>query len=123
MIAYPIMQFLKKKKKEKEKYLILNYEISAGIPFKWEVEIEDPSIVELEKKEVLKSKSKKPLCGGPVYTDYYFKGLKKGETNILFKFVSITGERDDELIETHHVVVDEELNIKKIINKEDDEII
>ena len=103
-----------KKKKDNKKYLILNYEISAGIPFKWEVEIEDPTIVELEKKEVLKSKTKEPLCGGPVYTDYYFKGIKKGETYILFKFVSITNERDDEEIEKHHVIVDEELNIKEV---------
>ena len=101
---------------KKNKYLILNYEISAGIPFKWEFEIEDESIVEFVEKKTLKSKSRKPLCGGPVYTDYKFRGLKEGETKIIFKFVSITNEYDESR-EEHKVRVDKDNNIYLVEEK------
>ena len=101
-----------------EKHLVLQYKISSGIPFKWEYEIEDESIVVLEKTHKLKNKIKKNVSGGPVYTNYIFKGLKEGTTKITFKFVSITGENSDNFTKEEHIVkVDKDLKIKLVINQ------
>lgn len=106
-------------KKKNNKYLIINKKINAGIPFKWEYEIEDEDIVQFVDSKVLKSKLRKPICGGPIYTDYYFKGLKQGSTKIIFKFVSITKEMDP-IIEEYEVIVDENnnINLEGVINNE-----
>lgn len=96
--------------KKKPKTLIINKEISAGIPFKWEVQVEDENIVKLLETKTLKNKSRKIECGGPVYTDYIFVGLKEGETTINFNFVSITNEYDTET-EKYKVRVDKNNNI------------
>lgn len=96
--------------KKKPKTLIINKEISAGIPFKWEVQVEDENIVKLLETKTLKNKSRKIECGGPGYTDYIFVGLKEGETTINFNFVSITNEYDTET-EKYKVRVDKNNNI------------
>ena len=96
--------------KKKPKTLIINKEISAGIPFKWEVQVEDENIVKLLETKTLKNKSRKIECGGPVYTDYIFVGLKEEETTINFNFVSITNEYDTET-EKYKVRVDKNNNI------------
>lgn len=97
-------------KKMKNKYLIINKKISAGIAFKWEFEIEDKTKVEFIENRVLKNKAKKNLCGGPIYTDYIFRGLSQGETKIIFRFKSITNEHPDS-VEEYIVRVDEHNNI------------
>lgn len=91
------------------KYLIINKDTSAGIPLEWHYRIEDPSIVELYKLE--NNQPNKRLNGGPIYKDYYFKGLKPGETNIIFEFIHVDGRIDN--TDIHKVVVDKKLNIKE----------
>ncbi len=81
------------------KVLELTYEINAGIPFKWEYEIEDESIVKFVKSYVLKDENTGAKAGASVYTNYVFEGLKEGTTTITFKTVSITGEYPDSNIE------------------------
>ena len=92
------------------KKLDLIYEINAGIPFKWEYEIRDKDIVKVVETKVIKDENKGGKVGASIYTRYRFKGLKKGDTTITFRFVSITnGTISKE--EIHNVRVDEDLNI------------
>jgi len=97
--------------KSKPKDLKLTYEINAGIPFKWEYEIEDESIVGFVKSYVVRDDNKGGKVGASVYTDYVFKGLKEGTTTITFRTVSITGEYPDSNIEKNIVRVDKNLNV------------
>ena len=96
------------------KVLELTYEINAGIPFKWEYEIEDESIVKFVKSYVLKDENTGAKTGASVYTNYVFEGLKEGTTTITFKTVSITGEYPDSNIEKNVVTVDKDLNISLV---------
>ena len=98
------------KKISNPKQLELIYEINAGIPFKWEYEIEDESIVKFVKSYVVKDENKGALVGAPVYTKYVFESVKPGTTTIKFKYVNfvdnyISGEKK------HVVRVDKDLNI------------
>ena len=97
--------------KDNPKELELTYKISAGIPFKWEYEIEDESIVGFVKSYVVRDDNKGGKVGASVYTDYVFKGLKEGTTTIIFRTVSITGEYPDSNIEKNIVRVDKNLNV------------
>lgn len=96
------------------KELELTYKTNSGVPYKWEYKIEDESIVEFVKtKDItseVTSEEDKKLNGGPIYTNYIFKGLKQGKTTITFKYINITdGSIDKE--ETITVKVDENKNI------------
>ena len=106
-------------KKNNPKELELTYEINAGIPFKWEYEIEDESVVEFVKSYVVKDENTNGKVGASVYTNYVFKGLKEGETTITFKIVSITGKHDDMEKEVNRVKVDKDLNITLIGNNDE----
>ncbi len=105
---------IKIKTDNSKKELVLNYKISAGIPFKWVYEIENPEVVEFVKSYVTRDDNKGGKVGAKVYTNYVFKGLKEGETTITFKIVSITGEYEDTSHEVHKVIVDKDLNITLI---------
>ena len=103
--------FKKKENVPSPKELVLQYRISAGIPFKWEYEIKDNKVVEFVKQYVSENDyNKKAICGGTLEINYVFKGLKKGKTNIIFKYVSIDDKKVHEE-ENNVVVVDDELNI------------
>ena len=65
------------------------YTTNGGVPYYWEYEIEDKSIVEFVKDYVVEDKNKGGLVGAPISTNYVFKGLKKGKTKITFKYVSV----------------------------------
>ena len=71
------------------KTLELTYTTNGGVPYYWEYEIEDKSIVEFVKDYVVEDKNKGGLVGAPISTNYVFKGLKKGKTKITFKYVSV----------------------------------
>ena len=101
-------------KDNNSKVLELTYEINAGIPFKWEYEIEDESIVKFVKSYVVKDENTGAKAGASVYTNYVFEGLKEGTTTITFKTVSITGEYPDSNIEKNIVKVDKDLNISLV---------
>lgn len=72
------------------KELELTYKTNGGVPYKWEYQIEDESIVEFVRTKDITSEKDKKLDGGPVYINYIFKGLKQGKTTITFKYVNIT---------------------------------
>ncbi len=103
--------------KHNPKELELTYEINAGIPFKWEYEIDNPEIVAFERKYVVKDENTGGKVGASVYTNYVFKGLKEGNATITFKIVSITNDNYEPTnIEVHHVQVDNDGNISLINN-------
>ena len=106
---FGLLYFNKKFSKELE----ITYKISAGIPFRWEFEIEDESVVEFVKSYVLKDENTGGKVGAPVYTNYVFKGLKKGKTTIVFKCVNFTEDRVTSE-RRHTVIVDENLNISSV---------
>lgn len=95
------------------KELELTYKTNGGVPYKWEYKIEDESIVQLVKTKDITSKKDKELLGGPIYTNYIFKGLKEGKTTITFKYINITdGSIDKE--EKVTVKVDRNNNISLV---------
>ena len=102
------------KKEVNSKELEITYELNAGIPFKWTVEIEDESIVEYVRSYVVRDDNKKgALTGASVYTNYVFKGLKEGTTSITFKLVNFADNYVSRE-EVHKVNVDSEGNITLI---------
>ena len=105
------------KKEDSSKQLELTYDINAGIPFKWDFEIEDPSIVEFKKSYVVSNENKGGLVGGKIVTNYVFVGKKEGVTKVTFKYVSITDEEYPPLEEEHIIRVDKDLNISLVALK------
>lgn len=86
--------------KSGSKELELTYKTNGGVPYKWEYTIEDESIVTFVKTKDITPEKDKNLDGGPVYTNYIFKGLKEGKTTITFKYVNITNgsiEKEEKL--------------------------
>ena len=75
-------------KKKKSKNLEIVYDINAGIPFRWEYEIEDNTICEFVESKSVGEKAKEPICGGKVEISYIFRGLKSGKTRINFKLIN-----------------------------------
>lgn len=99
---------------ESSKILELTYKQNAGVPYKWEYEIEDESIVKFVKSYVVEDDNKNGKVGAPIYTNYVFKGLKKGTTTITFKFINITNNKVEKE-EVNKVKVDEFGNISLVI--------
>ena len=97
-------------KEKNPKELELPYDINAGIPFRWEYEIEDPSIVEFVRSYQTRNDNTDGRVGGRIDTNYVFKGLKEGETTIIFKYVYFTENRV-EMEDRNIVKVDKDLNI------------
>ncbi len=101
---------------KKPKTLDLTYKISAGIPFKWQYEIEDETIVKLTKSYVTKNENTRGKVGAPIYTKYIFEGLKEGKTTITFKFINITNEKPTRE-EKYFIKVDKDKNIELLEKK------
>ena len=96
------------------KQLELTYEINAGIPFRWEFEIEDESIVEFKKSYVIRDDNKGGLVGGKIVTNYVFVGKKEGVTNVTFKYVNFTDDNYPTKEEVHKIKVDKDKNISLV---------
>jgi len=103
---------------EKNKQLELTYTTNGGVPYKWEYEISDTSIVEFVKSYVIEDKND-GMVGVPISTNYVFKGLKKGDTTIIFRYVSIIdGSIDKE--EKINVKVDKNKNLSLVALKKEE---
>ena len=85
------------------KKLELTYNTNAGVPYKWEYEIEDHTIVKFYKKYEIENENKNGLVGGKISTNYVFKGLRRGKTTITFKYIDIR---------TKEVEKEEKLNVR-----------
>ena len=90
--------------------LELTYKSNGGVPYRWEYEIKDKSIVKFVGTKDITPDEYKELEGGPIYTNYIFKGLKKGKTTITVKYVNIVDGSIDKK-ETITVSVNKNKNI------------
>ena len=103
-------------KVKKPKNLELVYEINAGIPFRWEVEVEDETIIKYLNSKVIRDDNKGGLVGASVYTKYIFGGLKEGTTTITFNYYNFADDyissKDIYLVE-----VDDNKNVSVISKK------
>lgn len=95
------------------KELELTYKSTGGFPYQWKYTIEDDSIVQFVGTKDITSEEDKKLDGGPVFTNYIFKGLKKGSTTISFKYVNIN-DGSIEKEEKVNVKVDKNKNISLV---------
>jgi hypothetical protein len=107
-------KILIKKVDNSSKQLELTYEINAGIPFRWEFEIEDDSIVEFKKSYVIRDDNKGGLVGGKIVTNYVFVGKKEGVTKVTFKYVNFTDDNYPTKEEVHKIKVDKDKNISLV---------
>ena len=110
IVAVLLIILLPKKNSSKE--IEITKVISAGIPFRWEYEIKDKDIVEFVRSYVVKDENTGGKVGAKVHTNYVFKGLKEGNTDITFRVVSITNEYEPYDETVYHINVDKDLNIK-----------
>ena len=94
------------------KTIELTYQTSKGIPYRWEYEIEDESIVKLEKSFV--DDKNKRLKGGTIYEHYVFSGLKEGKTKIKFRYVEFTKNKIEKE-EVINIKVDKFKNISMVV--------
>ena len=88
-VVTSIAMILANQNKEK-KEVEITMDINAGIPFKWEYKISDEKIVKFVKQYVKEDNNKDGMVGAKVSTNYVFKGLKEGKTQVVFSFVDIT---------------------------------
>ncbi len=110
VIIVGVVIFLKKGDSS-SKEIELTYKIASGIPFEWQYEIEDPSVVAFVRSYALPNdNNKKAISGGNVETNYVFKGLKKGKTTVTFKYVYLEDGSVD-MEEKTTFLVDSDLNI------------
>ena len=100
--------------KLKSNQVALTYKISAGIPFKWEHEIEDESILKFVNSYIIKDENTGSKVGAPVYTKYVFEGLKEGTTTLIFKYINFA---DNYLSKEEKYKVTVDKNLKTIITK------
>ena len=114
-VGITIIKVIANKIKE-PKNLELVYEINAGIPFRWEVEVEDETIIKYLNSKVIRDDNKGGLVGASVYTKYIFGGLKEGTTTITFNYYNFADDyissKDIYLVE-----VDDNKNVSVISKK------
>ena len=107
-IAWFIMN--NKNSTESDKELSLVYSSNGGVPYTWEYEIDDETVLTKSNEYIVKDENRDGRVGAPVYTKYVFKGLKAGETKLSFKYKSfVTGEVAKS--EVFNVTVNKDLSI------------
>lgn len=100
---------------KKEDLYEITIKKTAGIPFKWEYEIEDEEVLQYVKAYVLRDDNEKNhTTGGNVYVNYCFKGLKEGKTKVTFKEVSIENENDISEKLEYTLKVDNNLKVTEV---------
>ena len=94
--------------KKKDSFHEIVLMTNGGVPYKWEYEIKNKSIVSFDH---MNSVNQNPGAeGGRVEEHYYFKALKSGSTTIKFTYRDFrdgTIQKEKE----YNVVVDNELNM------------
>lgn len=100
----------------KNKYLVIKYDITQGIPYKMDFEIEDESIVKFEKFSIKNKNKNKRIKGGKITKKYFFKGLKEGKTTIKFQYIYLDNNRVEHEY-NHYIIVDKHKRIKENTNK------
>ena len=109
-IAWFIMNNKNNNGVESDKELSLVYSSNGGVPYTWEYEIDDETVLTKSNEYIVKDENRDGRVGAPVYTKYVFKGLKAGETKLSFKYKSfVTGEVAK--LELFNVTVNKDLSI------------
>ena len=93
--------------------LELTMKTNAGVPYEWVYQIEDESIVKLDKKYI--ADEEKNVNGGYIAINYVFKGLKKGKTKVTFKYVSIIDKNEVSKEEQYILKVDSHKNVSLVV--------
>lgn len=83
---------------------------NGGVPFKWECNVQDKSIIKIS-DTYSKDLAKKNVSGGPVEVHYVLKGIKKGNTKVICKYYNFINNRVSEE-KIYNVYVDKNLNIQ-----------
>ena len=109
LIIFFLINYFLNDKKETGIFEIIE-RTNAGIPYEWKYEIKDKNIVKhIETNYV--DKAKGDMTGGPVDVHFKFKALKKGNTTIRFRYLSIVNESVD-VDKSYNIYVDKNLNVK-----------
>ena len=93
LVVFAVASFFLFWNNEYNKQIELTLKTNGGVPYKWEYEIEDESIVKYVKNYTLESD--KDIDGGVVLINYVFEGVKPGKTKLTFKYVNITNNEVD----------------------------
>ena len=110
VIAWFIMNNKNNNGVESDKELSLVYSSNGGVPYTWEYEIDDETVLTKSNEYIVKDENRDGRVGAPVYTKYVFKGLKAGKTKLSFKYKSfVTGEVAKS--EVFNVTVNKDLSI------------
>ena len=97
---------------DSSKILELTVDTNGGVPYKWEYEIEDESVVKYVKNYEI-NKEEEPVDGGHIQINYVFKGLKEGKTKVILKYINIVDKTvEKELV--NNVKVDKNKNISLV---------
>lgn len=91
----------------------LDYSTNGGVPYFWEYEIEDESIIKFVEEKEKENNNKNGMVGAPIVKTYVFKGIKTGKTSINFKYIHV-GSKDIAQDETVYLEVDEDNNLRLI---------
>lgn len=86
---------------------------NAGVHYEWIYEIENKSIIKFVKNYVVDKNDS--LEGGYISTNYVFKGLKKGESKVIFKYVDISDHSNIAKTEELLLKVDSHKNVSLVL--------
>ena len=75
------------------KKLELTVHTNAGVPYKWEYEIEDGNIVKFIDSYIINDKKDETIDGAPLDINYVFEGVKTGKTKIILRYVNINDNK------------------------------
>ena len=97
-------------KSKKELDIVLK--TNGGVPYEWKYSLSNDNIKLVKQYSKVKNKDKE-LAGGPVEIHYVFKGVKKGETKITFKYVNFVNNTESKK-NIYKVKVDKNMNISYV---------
>ena len=109
LIIFFLINFFLNSKMQSGEFEIVE-KTNGGVPYEWKYEIKDKDIVKFIDVTSV-DKNKGYLAGGPVYNHYKFKALKKGNTTIRFRYLSIVDMSVAE-DKTYNIYVDNNLNVR-----------
>lgn len=97
---------------DSSKIIEFTVDTNGGVPYKWEYEIEDETVVKYVKKYEI-NKEKEPVEGGHIQINYVFEGLKEGKTKVILKYVNIVDKTVEKKI-VNKLKVDRHKNISLV---------
>lgn len=109
LIIFILINYFFNSKKESG-YFAITEKTNGGVPYEWKYEIKDKSIIKYIETNY-EDKSDKNMTGGLINAHFKFKALKKGNTTIRFRYLSVVNDSVD-TDKTYNIYVDKNLNVK-----------